>query len=749
MPAAPSDSPAASAVSLDDWRRAWSLSSRDGSPQELGTLLERLGLPSLAAAVRGVRGGGADRIDAAAFATAADEAALELVAAGVLDRAEAASARDGVDPESQFRAADGSRVWAAGNGRLRGLRGSVTEVVAMPALVSDEGGEGFPSPSVILGVDPPALLERLWNESAPRENGYAPRVLVCEPDAAAAVSALADVLLKSGRDRLRDLLLRDRAVWFVGDGAMRRMEAWLSEHADEALPERVHVTPGTGTAGFVDRVAAVLRDAHAAQARAISGVVPARDVWEPDGGSVRRVQILTSRYTAYVRFSAEDLASEMRAQGVEAEVLQERDGSCHANPLYFARRIDAFRPDLVVCINYLRPHAGGAIPDRVPVVSWIQDAMPHLMGGDGSWRAGARDFVAGYIYPSLRDAFGFDGARTLRWSNPVSAAKFHAGPVGAEHGHHRCEIAMATRHSEPPRTFFERSVRAFGLDTPAGRAARAIGAGIGPVIDGAAEPWRYLNHELAELTTRSLRDAAGADPEPKAASVLLNSFTLPLADLIFRQQAATWAAAAAGRRGWLFRLYGRGWDRHPTLAPHARPELTHGEELRAHEAGAHKQHSGLPLVRRTFEDWDRTRRSLLHHTRAHREADLSMIRGRHPGYAIANHPEAMRVAAAMGALGQTLGHDGLFGMSPSEIEAYESMPAGQRLSPDRDPNRLLIDVSETTFASEAELEQCVELAMSRPRRDGLSRAIGKRCRERFGLDRFARGLLDLVGGRVG
>lgn len=765
--------PSAALLTAEDWQRARSLHALAGPRDAFAESLRRLGLPTLADEIAGApsSGPGDDRIDPDAFASAAETIALSLASCGILDQTVAAVALEGMSTAGHFRAADASRVWMRDDGTPGGLSGSVTEIAAMPPLVPDDCGD-FPPASVLVGMDPPALLGRLWHESRPRANGYAPRMLVCEPDPGAALAALADIALRSGTDGVLAMLRDERAVWFIGADATDRLGSWLNERCDEALPSRVHVTPGGNGRVTAGVVAECLGRAHEAQRIAIGGVAAGRPAWAgPDGrpgeGPPRRVQIITSRYTNYVRFSAADLAAELGALGIEARVLQERDGSSHANPLYFARRIDAFRPDLVVCINYLRPHAAGAVPNHVPVVSWIQDAMPQLLSNDQAWRAGPRDFAAGFIYPALTEQFGFAPARTLRWTNPVSASKFHAGPVGPDHEHLRCEIAMATRHSEPPRAYFERGVRALGVGTPAGRAAQRIGAGIGPILDRAAAPWHSLNHELMLLTAGSLREALGAEPDDRAVSVLLNSFTLPLADLIFRQQAATWAGAITKRRGWRLHLYGRAWDEHPTLGEFGKADLTHGEELRAayrlatvhlHASVRTPMHQrlaeislsgGLPLVRRTFEDTDRSRLAMLHHVRANAPADLSMIKGRHPAYLIANHPEAMRVACSLGAIGLSLGTDGLFGMSPTEIEGYEALRPDQRRSPERDPNRLLVDTAETTFADEAELERCVELAMSRPRRDALSGAIARRCRERFGLDAFARALLAMVNEHAG
>ncbi len=753
----------------EDWQAARAL-IRPGTPHpDAARTLERLGLFTLAERAGAAHPTDApgDRIASADWNAHADEVALALIARGLLDRTEAAQARERMAGIDHFRASDGSRVWQAPDGSIGGLAGNITETDPTdthPPARQD----GFPAPAVLIGIDPPAMLHRLWRESAPRANGYAPRLFACEPDPAAAIAGLTDLAMRLGPDAIAPMLGPGRIEWFLGASCVDRLTARIERGLDEALPQRVHLTPGTPHIEQARRIAGALERAHDAQQLALRGVASRPAAWEPKPLTDRpgRVQILTSRYTAYVRFSAEDLARQFRSLGIDAQVLQERDASSHANPLYFARHIDDFRPDLIVCINYLRPHTAGAVPPGVPMISWIQDAMPHLMGGDRSWRAGRHDFAAGFIYPSLREDFGFPPEQTLRWTNPVSTGTFHPAPVESDPDNLRCEVAMATRHSEPPRSFFERGVNAFGPGTPVGRAAQRIGTSIGPILESAATPWRYLSADLADLTARCLRDETGVEPTKASASVLHESFTLPLADLLFRQQTATWAAAIADRRGWRLRLYGPGWTEHPTLGRFGRPELTHGEQLRAAyqlatvhlhasvRAPVHQRlaeiafSGGMPLVRRTFENLDRSRRCLLNQLHGVAPRDLSMARGRHPAYWIANHPEAMRIAAEWGRLGYTLTEHGFFGNSPAEIARIEATPPEDLPVVKDDPNRLLIDLAETTFASEAELETRIEAMMNAPRRARLSSAIAGRCRDRFGLDRFARGLLDLARHRA-
>jgi hypothetical protein len=69
--------------------------------------------------------------------------------------------------------------------------------------------------------------------------------------------------------------------------------------------------------------------------------------------------------------------------------------------------------------------------------------------------------------------------------------------------------------------------------------------------------------------------------------VALREFAYRLLDTGRRQQTLEWVAAWARRTGRLFKIYGRGWEQHPTLAEFAAGVIEHGEPLRrAYRASA-------------------------------------------------------------------------------------------------------------------------------------------------------------------
>jgi len=649
-----------------------------------------------------------------------------------------------------------------------------TPQAAIGPLLPPQSKEPMPPPLLLVGMDPPAALAKAADECVPRSSGFVPRLLVVEPNAHAALAALADLALRRGADAVLDLLHAGNTHWMLGPGAHDRLAAYFAHHPHDHLPTGLHAAPGPGPMAAAKRAAAIVADAADAQQRELRALLErlqqlqhtAHTAARLRDGSALRLLIITTRFSTYMRHAARDLAGALREAGHDATVLVEPDASTRMTRLSYAAAIADTPPDAIVLINYLRAQLGPIVPPSLPVVTWVQDAMPHLLAPGQGLRAQRNDFVAGLYYPELRTRLGFAPQRTLRHANPVSPTTFHDAPADRQqYAHLACDIAMATRHSQTPERFARDMAEGFGRGTPMARAADTIADGVGPLVDRAAERGVLITERLDTLTSDALRDALGATPSPEQLAVLRASLTLPLADLIYRQQAAAWAAAVAQRHGLRFHLYGPGWEDHPTLAPWARPELSHGEELRAaynlagvtiHASArviAHQRlaevafSGGLPLVRRTTEDLDRSRSYLLHELLQDATPDACPLATRTAGFTIADHPKAMALAARYGRLGERLGVDGVLAPSPAELEGIASTEPDMLLTTKDDPNALLVDLAQTTFATEEELEQRVLAAMDRGVRRGLSRAIAARCRRKFGMDHFARALVALITGR--
>lgn len=511
--------------------------------------------------------------------------------------------------EQWFLARDGNIV------RRDGATGAwirlVDDVGAVASWTMPPGGRaggkaGAPAPPMVLeGIDPPWMFRRLSRDLRRESDGYWPRLTVVQRDPLEFLDGLAaaDLRAELGASRL-DVL--------VGDDACRRLEALLAERIPYDLGGGMVRCAGLRSAGepSIEDVLQRAVDAQSAACAVLAEAVGARyagrdAAWwsrryedaRAGGGPPLRVLVPTCRFSTFVKHSSDDLCAALRAQGVVAETLVEPDDSSHLTAVAYLRAIERLEPDLVILINYPRALQGQAIPVPVPYVCWIQDAMPHLFDRAVGAAQGPLDFVVGHLYPRLFDTFGYPRERTLDCGIVASERKFSAAPVDRALAERTaCDIAYVSHQSEPPERQHERLRDAFARD-----------AGLARVIDRLrprleAETLRPHGLESAPGCAETVRRVIGEELGPSAPPELVELITVgyahPYADRVLRHQTLAWAGAIAERRGWRLALYGRGWDTHPTLARYARPELEHGEELRAcyQSAGVHLHMTSHALV---------------------------------------------------------------------------------------------------------------------------------------------------------
>lgn len=664
-----------------------------------------------------------------------------------------------------------SERWGLSGGVLEGVGLALGEApVVGGGRVIWPAGEQFASPVALAGLGSVDVLVRaIADRSGVLQ--YLPRLLVIEPKAEAAMAAVVRYATAEGEAAARELLGAPGVEWFVGPTGMSGLQAWLSERVDDPLPK--DVIPNGAPPELAAGVAKVLGEAHARQqvlmrersamlrelanSRQRREAVRAR--WRE--GTGLRILVYTTRFSSYMRHAAADLVQALDSIGHEARLLIEPDDHTRQTQLHTTRAVAEFDPDGVVLLNYLRPQIGPVLPPHVPVVTWSQDAMAHYFAGAKPPRAGSLDFVAGMLYPELRTRLGVPGERMLAWPNAVSPVKFHREPVGAEFQHLRCDVAMMTRHSEPPAAYVAKKVDENGASTPTGRSIAALERRVPAALERAQREHRWMAHELRVECDVALQEGYGRAPQAGMVEGLLHQIAMPLADLHYRQQSAVWAAAVCERNGWRLHLYGNGWEDHPELAEYAKGELGHGEELRAayqlagvtiHASVRGLQHQriaeaamsgGLPIVRRSFEDVDRARWFQLNAMVGRVEPDGQTEDGR-PSYVIADHEGLMRVASLWGRCGLTLGEGGVVSPSAYEMGILKDCPLGKPKMPEDDPGLLLVDVGEVGFAGEDELERIVANAKNEQWREAWSAAIDPRVRERFAMDRFAEAMIGLV-----
>lgn len=504
------------------------------------------------------------------------------------------------------RATDGNVVWRAGRGKPWQLVGDFLRAAA--EIGRKAAGAEVGAPLYLEGLMPPWVARDMVTRRGPQGDGYCPRTLLVHRDAeecklALSLADLSDALRGSG------------VHLYMGEGATRALSEELAARVDLDVSGAVLVL-APPTARCQPGLPDVVRGAEAGQRETTGGLRARVDglyagrtrAWWArryraalGGAEPLRVLLPTSRHTTFLRHAVEDLARAMEKRGCRAKVLMEPDTSSKMRAPAFLRAFAEFEPDLVVFPNYPRAMFPELIPANVPHVCWVQDAMPHLFDRRIGGAQGPLDFVAGYAFEELFASHGYPRERAVSLPLAADDTKFHDGAV-EDAERYACEVAYVSHQSETPEAQHARLSRMFaeklGVRTSLETLRRVVER-------ESLKPLSELHHVVMRDEVRgTLAAELRSEPDDRLVDTVLKAYCQPYADRLLRHQAMEWAAETCRRRGWRLRVYGRGWERHPSLREFAAGELSHGESLRASYqcAGVHLHVAGQSLVhQRIFE----------------------------------------------------------------------------------------------------------------------------------------------------
>ncbi len=664
----------------------------------------------------------------------ANLAAIRDLHTGV-DLARAAEEWEARLGEREWWRADDGNIVRVGGGRNGALlsgdhRGEAARFARRHLI--DAASEASSVLVMVEGVDPPWILLEAARAFSPRPDGFTARLQVVQADPWEFLDGLAAA-------DLREVLGTERTSVFVGSDASERLFAWTRERFETQLSGPVIRTRSLRTPSQppVDGVLARARAEQLAEhARLVAEVAElygqtgqehkSTSAQEHSGTTGRPLRVLvpTSRFTTFVRHSSTDLVEAFRAAGHEAELLMEPDGSGRLSSLAYLRRIAACQPDAVVMINWTRSMLSMPLPRDLPFVSWMQDVMPQqFRAGAGEGEAGragvteaaSADWLIGNLHRELFESFGLSRERTMSFPVVASARKFHTGPVADDlRARFECEIAFVGHQSEPVEMLHARLVSE-ARESGGGAAAEVLER-LRPAVEGVARaPERAgLLHDRLEGRARAaLRPCGlgrGGQPDEREVSRLVRSYAVPLAERVIRHQTLEWAGEIAARRGWRFRLLGRGWAEHPTLGQFAK-ENAEGAERRGAEGGKERGEGGLE------------------HGEGLRAAYACAAVHLHASITAMVHQRVMECALSGG-------------LPLCRLARWELVPAD---APEYDAAWLL-GRNDLVFRSAAELETLIERSIGDPAwRAARSAAIAARVRERLTHDVLVARLCERLG----
>lgn len=668
------------------------------------------------------------------------------------------------------RATDGNVIRRSPAGEWIGVadaRGNARSFVAHH-LVS---AANHPEPVTIEGISPPWVLIEAINARPVTTAGFAPTIRIVQEDPAEAAAGLAIA-------DLREIIRDERTEWFVGPGAGEVLEAHLAERAGSFTPGPYIPLTTLGTRAVSPSVPDVLDAArrradeiNRSQSARVEATYATRDAawwcarWEQIAsgtGPPMRVLLATSRFTTYVRHAIRDLADAFENAGASVLVLEEPDDHSVLSASSYSGAIAEHDPDLIVAANYPRWKLSSVVPDRVPFVCWVQDAMPHMYEPGAGERTSAMELLVGTITADMLAQNAYPAAQCIAMPVAASTRKFHTGDIPPPLQQRvSCDVAYIGNQSKTPDRTHDRLVQEASDSADAVRALEAFR----PHIDRIATRsdvefgWTALRAAIREA-----EQEARATLDPVVREHLVRHYGVVMLDRTLRHQTLRWAAEICDRRGWSLGIFGAGWELVEGLAPHARGPLEHGEEARAAYACAavnlhvsansivHQRvlecalSGGLPIARRTADSLAGVRH---HASFISRDLDRPIPHPHHAGSGCSwvSHPELMAAAAQLQRCDFPIGEAcWLRAGKWDDLGPHAQQALGMRFH----AGWLMGDLADTTFTDQATLEARIERAITRPAwRANVSRGIAQRVRSRLTHDSMVETIIHAMGQRLG
>ena len=440
-----------------------------------------------------------------------------------------------------------------------------------------------PGPYLFEGIDLGHFFQRVYHETLDSFLGFSTPLFVVEPDPAmlAVVFHLHD---------WRQVLSDERVHIYTGPRCTEQFLAGFEKTIDLPWPRQIFTMsvfrPGcvptaveavrAGTKRRESRILQSLADTEAPYAQRDGRWWADRFTEALSGsGAPLRVLAAVSRHTTFLKHAMRDAKRALEQLGHECRVMTERTDHTTVSPLTYHDMVRSWAPDVFLAIDHVRPEFEGILPANLPILTWDQDQLPHVFTRENLHAMAKHDFLAG-CSKSVFVAHGCNPAQALYAPMPTCPEQFSGPPLTEDElARYACDVSYVSHASQTPREFHDE------------QRAGTTDAGAVHLMDAIYEilPAMLTEHHVAsgQVACRAIDEATRRTgisiTSDEYHRHLRNWYIWRLGDRIFRHEALSWVAEWAQRTGRTFRIYGNGWDKHPTLSPFAAGPAENGREL--------------------------------------------------------------------------------------------------------------------------------------------------------------------------
>jgi len=288
-------------------------------------------------------------------------------------------------------------------------------------------------------------------------------------------------------------------------------------------------------------------------------------------GRPLKVLGITSRFTTFLQYSMRDWLAAFERLGHQTRLMIEQHDHEVCNSLSTAIECADFKPDLVVIIDHYRAELGG-IPDQVPLVMWVQDALPNIYRRQAAAAQGPLDYAMGFNKLDLVHEFGYPADRFMSAVIGCDEVRFAPKALSpSEAAEFACDVSFVSHASTPADVLLQSDI-----DRAGSREAERLLRNVYEQLRAVYQQGGFVTEavQIRGMIDRALMQTKTSIAEGEMPK-LVDLFSHRINNALFRHQSLSWLADM----GVDLRLYGRGWEKHPTLSRFARGNADNKTQL--------------------------------------------------------------------------------------------------------------------------------------------------------------------------